>query len=171
MSGFNLTLIIRDKKVSKDSNFFSDLNFDKEKKTNSFLNCEFSINKQVSIENQVVLIYDDFHIDYDGKIKNNGYSELFWKEVLDQINNPQCSIDINTMSRDYGSLYVILEHLKQLLLENYCFYIITNNITYEIQEKFNLSSELLMLNGGMYLISEKIIDYIIKNKILNFVGY
>ena len=43
------------------------------------------------------------------------------------------------MSRDYGSLYVILKHLEQLLLEDYLFYIITNNLNDEIKENFKNS--------------------------------
>lgn len=170
MSGFNLTTIVRNKKVSKDSKFFSDLDFHKKEKSNSLFNREFSINNQFDEKNREVFIYDDFYIEYNGEIENYGYPELFWKKITDKINNPQCSINMSSMSRDYGSLYVILKHLEQLLLEGYLFYVITNNLNEEIKENFEHSNDLLKIED-VYLFSEKIIDYIITNKISDFMEY
>jgi hypothetical protein len=171
MSGFDLTVIVRDKKLSKKSGFFSDLEFCKNKKSNSLFNCEFSIDNQFNEGDVEIFIYDDFYIQYNGELENYGYSELFWKKTIDKIHNPQCSINISSMSRDFGSRYVILKHLEQLLLEDYLFYIISNNLNDEIKENFKNSDNLLSIEKDAFLFSEKIIEYIIRNKISNFIGY
>ncbi|GGZ48935.1 hypothetical protein [Mesonia mobilis] len=171
MSGFDLTVIVRNKKVSKTSNFFSDLNFYKKKKSNSLFNSEFSINNQFNEGGEEIFIYDNFYIQYNGEIENYGYPEHFWKKTIDKIYNPQCTVNISSMSRDFGSLYVILKHLEQLLLEDYQFYIISNNLNDEIKENFENSDNLLRIEKDEFLFSEKIFDYIIRNKISNFIGY
>lgn len=171
MSGFTLTIIVRDKKISKESNFFSDLNFNKQKISCSLLNYEFSINDKINIKGEEVYVYDNFYIEYNDEIKNYGYSDFFWKKVIERIDNPQCSIDINSMSRDYGSLYIILKHIEQLLQENYHFYLITNNLSIKTKKAFENSIDLLILDKEYYLISEKIIDYLIRNEFFDFIEY
>ncbi|WP_298119237.1 hypothetical protein [Flavobacterium sp.] len=171
MSGFNLTLIVCCKKISRKSKFFSDLNFNKEVKFCSLINNEFSICKELNIKGGNIYIHDNFFIEYDGEMKNYGYSELFWEEVLVKIDKPQCSINISSMSRNFGSFSVILKHVEQLLLENYHFFLITNNLSDEIVKKFEKTNELLNIEGDYFLISEKIINYFISCEILDFMEY
>lgn len=171
MSGFTLTLIVCNNKISRQSNFFSDLNFNKEKIFFSSLNCEFLINKKISIEGKDIYINDNFFVEYNDQIKNYGYSELFWKETLTRIEKPKCSINISSMSRDCGSLYVILKHIEQLFLENYHFYLITNNLDIELLKQFEKSIDLLKINENYYIISEKIIEYLVTHEFFDFIEY
>ncbi|MGV7108107.1 hypothetical protein [Flavobacterium sp. U410] len=171
MSGFILTIIVCEKKISKQSNFFSDLNFNKEKIFCTSSNSEFSINEKLTIKGKDVYIYDDFFIEYNDQIKNYGYSDFFWKEVLSNVINPKCSLNISSMSRDYGSFNVILKHLEQLFLENYHFYLITNNIDLDLVKQFSGSTDLIKINEDYYIISEKVINYFVLNDFFDFIEY
>ncbi|UOX35361.1 hypothetical protein LXD69_07525 [Flavobacterium sediminilitoris] len=171
MSGFSLTLIVCNNKITRQSNFFSDLNFNKEIVSYSLLNYEFSIKQEVKINGKEVYIHDSFYIEYNNEIENYGYPEQFWKEVVNRIENPICSISISSMSRDYASFYVVLKHIEQLLLESYHFYLITNNLNIESLKPFENSNDLLKLNDSYYLISERIIDYLVQKELFDFIEY
>ncbi|MBF03544.1 MAG: hypothetical protein CMP76_09635 [Flavobacterium sp.] len=168
MSGFSATLIICNKKIAKESTFFSDLNFNKEIVSRSLLNCEFSISKETTFLSKEVYIYDNFYIEYTNELENYGYSEQFWKKIITQIKNPICSVSISSMSRDYGSSYVIIKHIEQLLLEKYHFYLITNNLNVESLNQFVHSKDIVKVKQQYYIISEKTIHYLIQNESLDF---
>ena len=168
MSGFSATLIICNKKIAKESTFFSDLNFKKEIVSRSLLNCEFSISKETTFLSKEVYIYDNFYIEYTNELENYGYSEQFWKKIITQIKNPICSVSISSMSRDYGSSYVIIKHIEQLLLEKYHFYLITNNLNVESLNQFVHSKDIVKVKQQYYIISEKTIHYLIQNESLDF---
>ena len=168
MSGFSATLIICNKKIAIGSTFFSDLNFNKEIASRYLLNCEFSISKEITIHGKEVYIYDSFYIEYNNQLENHGYSEQFWEKIINQIKKPICSVNISSMSRDYGSIYVIIKHIEQLLLEKYHFYLITNNLNVELLNQFIHSKDIVNLKEQYYIISEKTIHYLIQNESLDF---
>ncbi|WP_298892940.1 hypothetical protein [uncultured Psychroserpens sp.] len=171
MSGVNLTIISCNKKISKSSNFFSDLGFDKEKKQDGEFFCEFTVNKILSTKEKDIFIHDDFYVYYNENLKNHGYSEQLWKKIIKKLNNPLCSLNMICMSRNYGSYYVLSKHLKELILEGYHFYIVSNNVDNKIKKKFNSPTDLLEIENNTYLLSNKVINYLIQNEVLDFFEY